>query len=171
MAAQQKRSEQDSLAPSAMTKLDTIWKSNTISLPVKIRLYKSLVISIFLCESWTLNVEIERRLQAFENKFYRKLLRIPYSEHKINEYVRQQTDILAGKQERLLSVVKHRYLAWFGHVNRHDFLAKTILQGFVEGGRRRDRQRKAWSDNAKEWTGETFNSLLRISEDRDRWRP
>ncbi|KAL8593816.1 hypothetical protein ACOMHN_064013 [Nucella lapillus] len=70
-----------------------------------------------------------------------------------------------GKQEPLLSVVKRRKLSWFGHVNRHDSLAKTILQGTVERGRRRGRQRKAWADNAKEWTGETFNSLLQISED------
>ena len=100
----------------------------------------------------------------------RKLLRIHYSEHKTNEYVRQRIDILAGKQEPLLTVMKRRKLAWFGHVNRHDSLAKTILQGTVEGGRRRGRQHKAWVDNVKEWTGETFNSLLQTSEDRDRWR-
>ncbi|KAL8567715.1 hypothetical protein ACOMHN_009023 [Nucella lapillus] len=46
---------------------------------------------------------------------------------------------LQGKQEPLLSVVKRRKLTWFGHVNRHDSLAKTILQGTVEGGRRRGR--------------------------------
>ncbi|KAL8587661.1 hypothetical protein ACOMHN_045350 [Nucella lapillus] len=64
-------------------------------------------------------------------------LRIHYSEHKTNEYVRQRIDTLAGKQEPLLSVVKRRKLTWFGHVNRHDSLAKTILQGTVGGGRRR----------------------------------
>ncbi|KAL8621705.1 hypothetical protein ACOMHN_061840 [Nucella lapillus] len=101
-----------SLASSAMTKLDTIWKSNTISLPVKIGLYKSFVIYILLygCESWTLNAETESRLQAFEHKCYRKLLRIHYSQHKTNEYVRQRIDTLAGKQELLLSVVKHHTL-------------------------------------------------------------
>ncbi|KAL8603954.1 hypothetical protein ACOMHN_038998 [Nucella lapillus] len=110
-----------------MEKLDTIWKSNAISLPVKIRLLKSLVISNLLygCESWTLNAETERWLQAFEHKCYRKLLRIHYSEHKSNEYVRQWTDTLAGKREPLPSVVKRRKLAWFGHVNRHNSLAKT----------------------------------------------
>ncbi|KAL8610858.1 hypothetical protein ACOMHN_056713 [Nucella lapillus] len=48
MAAQQEIRTRLSLASSAMTKLDTIWKSNAISLPVKIRLYKSWVISILL---------------------------------------------------------------------------------------------------------------------------
>ncbi|KAL8590218.1 hypothetical protein ACOMHN_010413 [Nucella lapillus] len=110
-----------SLASSAMTKFDTIWKSNAISLPGKIRLYKSLVVS---CESWTLIAETERRLQAFRHKYYRKLLRIHYSEHKTNEYVRQRIDTLAGKQEPLLSIVKSCKLTWFGHVNCHDSLAK-----------------------------------------------
>ncbi|KAL8577432.1 hypothetical protein ACOMHN_048067 [Nucella lapillus] len=128
-----------SLASTAMTKPNTIWKSNTISLPVNI---KSFVISILLygCESWTLNAKTEWWLQALEHKCYRKLLCIHYSEHKTNEYVRQRIDTLAGKQEPQLSVVKRRKLTWFGHVNRHDSLAKTILQGIVEGGRRRSRQ-------------------------------
>ncbi|KAL8619618.1 hypothetical protein ACOMHN_019673 [Nucella lapillus] len=81
---------------------------------------------------------------------------------KTNEYVRQRIDTLAGKHEPLLSVVKRCKLIWFGHVNRHDSLVKTILQGTVEGGRRRGRQREAWADNAKEWNGETFNSVANI---------
>ena len=31
-------------------------------------------------------------------------------------------------------------------------LAKTVLQGTVQGERRRGRQRKRWKDNIKEWT-------------------
>ena len=35
-------------------------------------------------------------------------------------------------------------------------LAKTILQGTVQEGRRRGRQRKQWEDNIKEWTGQDY---------------
>ena len=42
--------------------------------------------------------------------------------------------------------------AWFGHVTSHDSLPKTILQGALEGRRHRDRQRKVWMENIKEWT-------------------
>ncbi|KAL8601892.1 hypothetical protein ACOMHN_020627 [Nucella lapillus] len=115
MTAQQKEIRRLSLASSAMTKLDTIWKSNTISVPVKIRLYRSLIsILLYGCESWTLTAETERRLQTFEHKCYRKLMFIHYSEHNTNEYVRKQTDTLASKQKPLLFVVKRRKLAWFG---------------------------------------------------------
>ena len=58
------------IATSAMTRLARVWRSNTISFPVKVRLYKSLVLSTLLygCESWTLTADTERRIQSFENK-------------------------------------------------------------------------------------------------------
>ena len=159
------------LASSIMAKLWKIWKSN-ISFPVKIKLYSSLALSVFLygCESWTLNAEAERRIQAFENKCYRKLLGIRYQERKTNEYVLLQVHKLAGKQESLLSTVRRRKMKWFGHIVRHDSLTKTILQGTVEGARRKGRQRKNWLDNLKEWTGLPLDTLLQTAADRDEWR-
>ena len=72
-----------------MKRLAVLWKNNAISFLTKIKLYKSLVLSILLYgfESWTLTAELERRIQAFENKCYRKMLGISYSKHKTNEYV------------------------------------------------------------------------------------
>ena len=34
------------------------------------------------CESWTLDAESERRMNAFEMKCYRKSLKIPYTTHR-----------------------------------------------------------------------------------------
>ena len=45
-----------------------------------------------------------------------------------------------------------RKTSWFGHVCRHDTLPNIILQGTVDGRRRRDRWRKSWKDNINEWT-------------------
>ena len=58
-----------SLDASAMTRLNVIWKGNSISFPVKLKLFKSLVVSILLygCESWTLTADLETRIQAFEH--------------------------------------------------------------------------------------------------------
>ena len=69
-----------------------------------------------------------------------------------------------------LTTVKRRKLKWFGHVTRSSGLAKTILQGTVQGGRRRGRQRKRWEDNIKEWTGLGWNIILRKAEKREEWR-
>eukprot|EP00914_Ancora_sagittata_P019102 GHVO01038076.1.p1 GENE.GHVO01038076.1~~GHVO01038076.1.p1 ORF type:complete len:146 (+),score=3.81 GHVO01038076.1:192-629(+) len=123
-----------------MTRLNTIWHSKNISHRTKIKLYKSLVTSIlhvYSCECWTHKAELERRLQAFEFKSYRKILSINYTEHRTNEYVEQHITTKAGKQERLLTTIKKRTLKWFGYVNRHESLAKTIMQSSVQGKRAR----------------------------------
>ncbi|MGL4418375.1 MAG: reverse transcriptase domain-containing protein [Plesiomonas shigelloides] len=159
-------------AASAMARLDRIWRSNSISFTTKYRLYKSLVLSILLygCEAWTMLAEPERKIQAFENKCLRKLLRISYREHKTNEYVRNTITSLVGPHEPLLATVKRRKLAWFGHVTRHNTLSKTILQGTLEGSRRRGRQRKNWVANIKEWTKLEMPELLATAQNRTQWR-
>ena len=91
-----------------------------------------------------------KRIQAFETKCMRKLLRIFYLEHKTSIWVWSKINFLVGPEECLLAIVKRRKLAWFGHVTRHDSLSKTILQDTLEDGRRRGRQRKCWMDNIKE---------------------
>ncbi|PIK45030.1 hypothetical protein BSL78_18122 [Apostichopus japonicus] len=155
----------------AMTRLNVIWKSN-INFSTKLRLYQSLVISILLydCERWTLLAESERRIQAFETKCLRKLLRILYTDRKTNDYVRHTVGDLMGLYEPLLSTVNCRKLAWFGHVTRHDSLSKVILQATVEGCRRRGRQRRNWPDNVKDWTGLDMPDLLATASNRSAWR-
>ncbi|PIK55282.1 endonuclease-reverse transcriptase [Apostichopus japonicus] len=158
-------------ATAAMTRLNVIWKSN-LNFSTKFRLYNSLVVSILLygCQTWTLLAESERRIQAFETKCLRKLLRILYTDRKTNDYVRETVGDLVGPYEPLLSTVKRRKLAWFGHVTRHDSISKVILQGTVEGGRRRGRQRRNWSDNVKDWTGLDMPDLLATAANRSEWR-
>ena len=55
----------------------------------------------------------------------------------------------------------------YGHVSRSSGLAKTILQGTVQGGRKRGRRRKRWEDNITEWTGLKLSDALRMSENRE----
>ena len=54
-------------ATAAITKLGPIWRDNN-SLGSKVKLMRSLVISIFLygCESWILTAELEKRTQTFD---------------------------------------------------------------------------------------------------------
>ena len=57
-------------------------------IPFVLFLDKCLVTTSILldgCETWTLLADPEKRIQAFENKCMRKLLRISYSEHKTND--------------------------------------------------------------------------------------
>ena len=89
----------------------------------------------------------QKRVQAFKTKCQRKLLCICYLERKTKDLVRSKINSHAGPQERLLATVERRTLAWFVHITNHNSLSKTIiLQGTLEGGRLRGRQRKCWMD-------------------------
>ena len=89
---------------------------------------------------------------SIEMRCYRKILHISYEDHVTNEEVRAKIQQAIGPQEDL-TIVKRRKLKWYGHISRSSGLAKTILQGTVKGGRRQGRQKKAWEDTIREWTG------------------
>ena len=78
----------------------------------------------------------------------------------------------AGRYPRQTSafMVNRRKLPWFSHVCRHDTLQNNILEGTVDGSRRRGKPHKLWKDNIKEWTGQSKSRLLRIAADvESRW--
>ena len=76
----------------ALTKLKIIWKDKNIALSSKIRQMSSLVISLFLyaCETWTLTAELEKKIQATEMIYFRRLLGISYRDHVTIEEVRNR---------------------------------------------------------------------------------
>ena len=131
-------------ATTALAGLGPIWRDNNISLGSRVKLMRSLVISIFLyvCESWTWTAELEKRTQAFEMRCYRGLLNILYRDHVTNVEVRRKIQAAIGEYDKLLILVKKRKLRWFGHVSRSSGLAKTILQGTERGERKRGRQKR-----------------------------
>ena len=149
-----------------------IWNDKNIAISSKVRLMGSLVMSMCLsaCETWTMTADIERRIQALEMRCFRKLLGISYRDQITNEGVKARTGNAIGPYEDLLTAVNRRKLKWYGHVTRSSGLAKTVLQGTVQGGRRRGRQRKRREDNIKEWTGLEWNIILRKAENREEWR-
>ena len=153
-------------------KLNSLWKDKSLAVKSKIRLMRTLVISILLyaCESWTLTAELESKISATEMKFYRRILNIRYQDHITNLEVTEKVTAVVGPLETLLSTVKRRKLMWFGHVVRSAGIAKTVLQGTVPGGRKRGRPRKRWEDNVKEWTGLTLHEAMRTAIDRDAWK-
>ena len=155
-----------------VTKLKVIWNDKNIAIGSKIILMCSLAMSIFLhaCETWTITADIESRIQALEMRFFRKLPGISYRDRTTYEKVKARTGHTIRPYEDLLVSVKRRKLKWYGHVARSSGLAKAILQGTVQGGRRRGRQRKRWEDNIKEWTGLEWNISLWKDENREEWR-
>ena len=93
------------------------------------------------------------------------MIGISYTDHKMNEYVWQQVNILARHRELLsLSIASYHGLAMSAGTMR---CQKIILQGTVDGSHRRARPHKSWRDNIKVWTGQSLSSLLHITGDRN----
>ena len=66
----------------AMTNLDSILKSRDITLLTKVRLVKAVVFPVVMygCESWTIKKAECRRIDAFELRCWKRLLRVPWTE-------------------------------------------------------------------------------------------
>ena len=73
-------------AQNSLSKLKIVWNDKHISVNSKIRLLRTIVISVFLyaCESWTLDVYLENRIASFEMRCLRRLLNIDYRDHVTN---------------------------------------------------------------------------------------
>ena len=95
---------------------------------------------------------------------------ISYRDHITNDAIRDRIRQAIGPYDDILTTVKKRKLKWFGHVSRSSGLAKTILQGTVQGGRRRGRQKKRWENNIAKWTGLKFCHAVREAENKIKWR-
>ena len=118
-------------------------KDKNIAFSSKIRLMRSLVISIFLyaCETWTLPAELEKKIQTTEMRCFRRLLGISYRDHVTNEKVGNRIRQAIGPYD-LLTIVKKRKLRWYGHKTRSTGLAKMIYRAlYKEGEGEADRKR------------------------------
>ena len=91
-----------------MTRLKPIWNDRNITLGSKVRLMRTLVISILLyaCETWTLTIELQRRIKAVEMRCYRRLLHMSYKDHITNEIVCTKIQTAIGPYEDLLTTVE-----------------------------------------------------------------
>ena len=76
------------------------------------------------------------------------MMRISWMEKRTDNSILQELDI---KRELLGHV---RKLSYFGHLCRdHGYqIMKTVVEGYVEGRRRRGRPRKQYINNIKQWT-------------------
>ena len=116
--------------------LQKIWKSHSIPISTKMRLMKVLVwpVATYGCESWTLRKNEEARLDAFEMKGLRRILRVSWTAKKTNEWVLNKAVV----KKELLDTLKARKLAYYGHTMRKSVscLEKEMMQGTMPGARR-----------------------------------
>ena len=77
------------LGRKAMTKLVSILKNRDITLPTKVRLVKAMVFPVvtYGCESLTIKKAEHQRIDAFELWCWRRLLRVPWTARRSNQFI------------------------------------------------------------------------------------
>ena len=96
-----------------MTNLDSIFKSRDITLPTKVCLVKDIVfpVVIYGCESWTVKKAEHRRIDPFELWCWRRLLRVPWTARRSNQFILKE--ISPGcSLEGLMLKLKLQYFLW-----------------------------------------------------------
>ena len=119
-----------------MTNLDSIFKSRDITLPTKVCLVKAMVFPVvkYGCESWTVKKAECRRIDAFEVRCWRRLLRVPWTARRSNQSILKEISPGISLEGMMLKLK----LQYFGHLMRKvDSLEKTLILGEIGGKRRR----------------------------------
>ena len=119
----------------SMTNLDSILKSRDITLPTKVRLVKAMVFLVVMygCESWSIKKAECQIIDAFELWCWRRLFRVPQTARRSNQSILKEISP-DYSLEVLMLKKKPQY---FGHMmQRTESLAKTLMLGKIEGGRR-----------------------------------
>ena len=77
------------LGRKAMPNLDSILKSRDVILPIKVHLVKAMIFPgvMYGCESWTIKKAEHRRIDAFELRCWRRLLRVPGTARRSNRSI------------------------------------------------------------------------------------
>ena len=111
----------------------------------KVHLVKAMVFPVVMygCESWTIKKAEHQRIDAFELRCLRRLLRVPWTARKSNQSILKEISPEYSLEVLMLKLK----LQYFGHLMRRaDSLEKTLMLGKIEGGRRRGQQRMRWLD-------------------------
>ena len=86
------------------------------------------------CESWTIKKAEGKRIDAFELRCWRRLLRVPWTARRSNQSILKEMSP-EYSWEGLMLKLKLQYLGYL--MRRTDLLEKTVMLGKIEGGRSR----------------------------------
>ena len=144
--------------------LHKIWRSS-LSLDTKVRLYKSLILSVLLyaCETWVVLKQDEQRLEAFQNRHLKRIIGAGPEEHISTAELRERC-----KCPSLKSTVNKRRLKLWKRIETDKVgLMNSIFHWNPHAQKTCGGQRKTWAKqvtNTIEKYGETTATCAAMND-------
>ena len=145
----------------------TYSKAETLPpLPTKDRLVKAMVFPVVMygCEIWTIKKAEHQRIDAFELWCWRRLLRVPWTARRSNQFILKEISPGCSLEGLMLKLK----LQYFGHLMRRaDSSEKILMLGKIEGKRRRGQQRMRWLNDITKSMDMGLGELRELVMDRE----
>ena len=116
------------LGRKVMPNLDSILKSRDITLSIKVHLVKAMPfpVVVYGCDSWTIKKAKCQRIDAFELWYWRRLLRVPWTARRSNQFILKEI----SPEYSLEGLMLKLKLQYFGHLmQRTDSMEETLMHG------------------------------------------